>query len=201
MTIPHALMALLASTPKYGLRLKEEFEASTGAVWPLNVGQVYATLQRLERDGLVEASEVEGELASQKLYHLTKAGRTELDSWLRTPPDASVPPRDEIVIKVMVALTIIDYDVLGVIQTHRRQVLQSMQSFTRLKKNSKNDLAVELVVDAELFRLEAMTRWLDTCEARLHRRSRLPKPTVPALAAEPGPVPAKRSVARRARGR
>lgn len=176
MTIPHALMALLATTPKFGLRLKEEFEASTGSIWPLNVGQVYATLQRLERDGFVEASDAEGDVASQKLYGLTILGKAELDSWLRTPPDTGAPPRDEIVIKVMVALTVTDYGVVSVIQTHRRQVIQSMQAFTRMKKNSGHDLALELVVDAELFRLEATSRWLDTCEARLKSGARLPKP-------------------------
>ena len=54
MSVPHALLALLSEGSKYGMRLQNEFEARTGAVWPLNVGQVYTTLQRLERDGLVE---------------------------------------------------------------------------------------------------------------------------------------------------
>src|SRR5271168_1957326 len=53
MSVRHALLALLSEGPKYGLQLREEFEANTGQVWPLNVGQVYTTLQRLERDGLV----------------------------------------------------------------------------------------------------------------------------------------------------
>ena len=57
MSVPHALLALLSEGPKYGLRLQNEFEARTGEVWPLNVGQVYTTLQRLERDGLVEADD------------------------------------------------------------------------------------------------------------------------------------------------
>src|SRR5947207_1083293 len=56
MSVRHALLALLSEGPKYGLQLREEFEAGTGEVWPLNVGQVYTTLQRLERDGLVEAA-------------------------------------------------------------------------------------------------------------------------------------------------
>ena len=50
MSIRHALLALLSEGPKYGLQLRQEFEAGTGEVWPLNVGQVYTTLQRLERD-------------------------------------------------------------------------------------------------------------------------------------------------------
>ena len=57
MSVPHALLALLSEGPKYGLRLQNEFESRTGEVWPLNVGQVYTTLQRLERDGLVETDE------------------------------------------------------------------------------------------------------------------------------------------------
>ena len=57
MSVRHALLALLSEGPKYGLQLRQEFEAKTGEVWPLNVGQVYTTLQRLERDGLVESDE------------------------------------------------------------------------------------------------------------------------------------------------
>jgi DNA-binding PadR family transcriptional regulator len=60
MSVRHALLALLSEGPKYGLQLREEFEARTGDVWPLNVGQVYTTLQRLERDGLVESDRRRG---------------------------------------------------------------------------------------------------------------------------------------------
>ena len=74
------MLALLAEAPKFGLRLKEEFEERTGAIWPLNVGQVYTTLQRLERDGFVENTDDEGTKPSQKLYSLTATGRAELMS-------------------------------------------------------------------------------------------------------------------------
>ena len=104
MSVRHALLALLSEGPKYGLQLREEFEARTGEVWPLNVGQVYTTLQRLERDGLVE-SDGDGEDGPQKrLPHHRRRARQELAEWLRTPPDLSSPPRDELVIKVLVAL-------------------------------------------------------------------------------------------------
>jgi DNA-binding PadR family transcriptional regulator len=173
MTIPHALLALLAEAPKYGLRLKEEFEQRTGSTWPLNVGQVYTTLRRLERDGFVEHAEDEGTKPSQKLYSLTASGRAELLSWLSTPPlDSMAPPRDEVVIKVMVALSVADVDVIDVVQDHRRLAIESMQSITRLKQ-SDDDLALVLVADAQLFRLEAVVRWLDSCETRLGRGGRL----------------------------
>ncbi|MGH8996568.1 MAG: PadR family transcriptional regulator, partial [Acidimicrobiales bacterium] len=105
MSIPHALLALLSEGPKYGLQLRQEFEAGTGEVWPLNVGQVYTTLQRLERDGLVESDDTE-EAGPQKGFRITPAGEHELNQWLRTPPDLSLPPRDELVIKVLVALRV-----------------------------------------------------------------------------------------------
>src|SRR5215213_9417694 len=101
MSIRHALLALLSEGAKYGLQLRQEFEARTGEVWPLNVGQVYTTLQRLERDGLVESDESEG---PQRTYRLTSAGSVELDVWLHTPDTSLSPPRDELVIKMLVAL-------------------------------------------------------------------------------------------------
>jgi DNA-binding PadR family transcriptional regulator len=119
MSVRHALLALLAEGPKYGLQLREEFEARTGEVWPLNVGQVYTTLQRLERDGLVE-SDAAAQDGPQKTFRITVGGETELARWLRTPPDMSAPPRDELVMKVLVAMHVPGTDVPEVIQVHRR---------------------------------------------------------------------------------
>ena len=78
MSIRHALLALLAEGPQYGLRLREEFESRTGEVWPLNVGQVYLTLQRLERDELIESDGATGgeREGPQKMFRITAAGRT-----------------------------------------------------------------------------------------------------------------------------
>ena len=126
MSVRHALLALLSEGPKYGLQLREEFEARTGEVWPLNGGQVYTTLQRLERDGLVE-SDGTGEEGPQKGFRITAAGEQELARWLRTPPDLSSPPRDELVMKVLVALYVPSADVHAVIQAHRRYVVELMQ--------------------------------------------------------------------------
>jgi len=167
MTIRHALLALLSEGPKYGLQLGQEFEARTGDVWPLNTGQVYTTLQRLERDGLVES---DGEDGPQKDFRITPAGRGELDAWLRTPPDASAPPRDELVIKVLVAIRLPGVDVVDVIQTHRRHLVETMRHYTRLKEEAgEHEVGLLLVADAELFRLDAVVRWLDAAEARIKR--------------------------------
>ncbi len=169
MSIRHALLALLSEGPKYGLQLRQEFEARTGEVWPLNVGQVYTTLQRLERDGLVESDE-SAEEGPQKGFHITEHGAEELAQWLHTPPDFSSPPRDELVIKVLVALGLPGVDVHEVVQVHRRYLVELMQQWTRLKEDeSRFDLSFALVVDAELFRLDSLVRWLDMADGRLKR--------------------------------
>jgi DNA-binding PadR family transcriptional regulator len=168
-SVRHALLALLSEGPKYGLQLRDEFVARTGDVWPLNVGQVYTTLQRLERDGLVESDDTAGP-GPQKGYRITAEGAGELAGWLRTPPDLSAPPRDELVIKVLVALRVPGTDVSDVIQVHRRYLVELMQQWTRLKEDeAEYDLGLALVVDAELFRLDAVVRWLDAADGRLKR--------------------------------
>ena len=169
MSIRHSLLALLSEGPKYGLQLRQEFEARTGEVWPLNVGQVYTTLQRLERDGLVE-SDGDVEDGPQKGFRITGDGEAELAAWLRTPPDLSSPPRDELVIKLLIAVQVPHVDVHEVIQAHRKYLVQLMQEWTRLKEYAADrNLGFGLAVDAELFRLDAAVRWLDAADGRIKR--------------------------------
>ena len=195
MSVKHALLALLSEGPKYGLQLREEFESGTGEVWPLNVGQVYTTLQRLERDGLVESDDTT-EVGPQKGFRITAAGAEELAEWLRTPPDLSSPPRDELVIKVLVALRVPGVDVHDVLQVHRRYLVELMQQWTRLKEDEADyDLSLALVVDAELFRLDSVIRWLDSADGRLKRAATDAAAANPATAAtkpSPAPLPKRR---------
>ncbi len=192
MSVRHALLAFLSEGPKYGLQLRQEFEESTGEVWPLNVGQVYTTLQRLERDELIESDGREAEAGPQKVFRITEAGWTELASWLRTPPDMTEPPRDQLVIKVLAALQVPGVSVHEVVQVHRRYVVELMQQWTRLKEEEADvDLAFALVVDAELLRLDSVVRWLDMTDGRL-RRAALEPPSE-----KPGPLIRRRLVARR----
>ena len=165
MSVRHALLALLTEGPKFGFRLREEFEQRTGDVWPLNVGQVYTTLQRLERDGLVESAPGESD-SPQKDYAITSDGLREVHEWLRTPP-AAIPPRDDLVIKVLVAVGMPGVDLPEVLQAHRRRLVELMQTYTRLKEEAVDDVRVALVVDAELFRLDALIRWVDSAHARV----------------------------------
>jgi DNA-binding PadR family transcriptional regulator len=177
MSIRHALLALLSEGPKYGLQLRQEFEARTGEVWPLNVGQVYTTLQRLERDGLVVSDDTIEE-GPQKGFHITSEGEKELGRWLRTPPDLSSPPRDELVIKVLIALRLPGLNVHEIVQAHRRYLVQLMQEWTRLKEYAADrDLEFALVVDSELFRLDSVVRWLDSADGRIKRAALEPSAT------------------------
>lgn len=195
MSVRHALLALLSEGPKYGLQLRQEFEAKTGEVWPLNVGQVYTTLQRLERDGLVESDDADTD-GPQKGFRITAAGHGELLGWLRTPGGDDAPPRDELVIKVLVALTVPGVDVAELLQVHRRHLVQTMQRYTRLKGSAaEEDLGLALVADAEIFRLEAVVRWLDAADVRLKRFPPAPAPATGAAAPEaerPADPPARR---------
>ena len=177
MSVRQGLLALLEEQPRYGYQLRIEFEARTGATWPLNVGQVYTTLSRLERDGLVERAGDDGE--GHALYRITDAGRQDVQTWFETPVDRSAPPRDELAIKLAIAVTVPGVDVAAIVQRQRTATVRALQDYTRLKRKgstgssdaSQHDLAWSLVLDSLIFAAEAEVRWLDHCESRLARSS------------------------------
>ncbi len=172
----HALLALLSDGPSYGWKLRQDFEARTGDVWPVN-GQVYTTLQRLERDGLIESDESET-VGAQRRFQLTRDGRDELSRWLQTPPDVGVPQREDLVIKVMVALGLKNVDARALLQVHRRHLVEVMRDYSRVKDASPGDVNLAMVADAEVFRLDAQVRWLDSVEARLVESDTQRQPTL-----------------------
>jgi DNA-binding PadR family transcriptional regulator len=167
-SVRHSLLALLSAGPMHGYGLKTEFEAATGDIWPLNVGQVYTTLGRLERDGLVTA---EADTEGQKVYEITEAGRGELGRWFETPVPREVIPRQELAIKLVFAMRSGGADVAAVVQRQRVATRRALQEITRLKTaaESGGDTAWLLMLDALVFQAEAEARWLDMCEARLAR--------------------------------
>lgn len=199
MSVRSGLMALLAEGDKYGAQLRTEFETRTGGTWPLNVGQVYTTLDRLSRDGLVESAgtaDADGRIA----YRLTPGGHAELGAWWATPVDRSSTPRDELTIKLALAVTAPNVDVRRVVQTQRTATLRHLHDLTRLKRESlgrtegaaegraradavstfvplvepraaaDNGLAWLLVLENLIFAAEAEVRWLDHVETMLARR-------------------------------
>lgn len=172
MSIRNGLLALLEQGPQYGYQLRAEFEARTGSTWPLNVGQVYTTLSRLERDGLVEPAEHAHADGNHAVYRITDAGCTEVHAWFATPVLRTTPPRDELAIKLAIAVSLPGVDVQGLVQAQRTATVRALQEYTRLKRQSDadaKDLAWLLVLDSLVFQAEAEIRWLDHCEARLTR--------------------------------
>lgn len=170
------MLTLLRDEPMYGYQLRSEFEARTGATWPLNIGQVYTTLNRLERDGLIVQDSTDDE--GRAVYRLTDEGRAEVERWFATPIERDRPPRDELAIKLALAVTVPGVDVPGVIQAQRTDTLRALQEYTRLKQRATDDdVAWLLVLDAMVFQAEAEVRWLDHCEARLVRHRPAPRRT------------------------
>ena len=168
MTVRNALLALLEQGPMYGYQLRSEFERRTGATWPLNVGQVYTTLARLERDLLVEGTGVDEE--GHVMYAATQAGHEEVAAWFTTPVARTQPPRDELAIKLALAVTVPGVDVGTVIQQQRSATMGALQDYTRIKRaGGDQDLAWSLVLESLVFAAEAEIRWLDHCEARVRR--------------------------------
>jgi DNA-binding PadR family transcriptional regulator len=174
MSVRHGLLTLLETRPMYGYELRSEFEARTGATWPLNVGQVYTTLARLERDGLVEPTGDDGK--GHAYYRITDAGREVVHDWFATPVSRSSPPRDELAIKLAMAVSVPGVNVREVVQRQRTATMRALQEYTLLKPHAAEgatggpgDLAWLLVLDSLVFQAEAEIRWLDHCEARLAR--------------------------------
>lgn len=176
-----SLLAMLDEGPRYGAQLRAEFETRTGATWPLNVGQVYTTLTRLERDGLVVTGGQDD--SGHVLYRITEEGSKEVAVWFATPVGREAPTRDELAIKLAFAVTVPGLDVARVVLGQRAATVGALQDYTRLKDQLMDDpqeLPWLLVLDSLVFAAEAEIRWLDHIEARVARaadqRTRKHKP-------------------------
>lgn len=176
MSVTMSLLAILDEQPSYGLSLRNEFEERTGGVWPLNVGQVYTTLDRLERDALV-AQRANAGAEGQKVYDITTAGRARLREWFARPTEQRQPSRDELVLKLVMAVGREGVSAADVIQAERRAAIEQLQEYTRLKREAPGDadLGCLFLLDSLIFQTEARVRWLDACEARLARREPAPR--------------------------
>jgi len=184
MSVRQGLLAILAQGPCYGYQLRVEFDRRTGSTWTLNIGQVYNTLERLERDGLVRKGDTDAE--GHVYYEITEAGREEVRVWLDSPVIRPSGTRDELPIKLALASTLPGVDLAAIIQAQRRTSLGRLQELNRAKyagadPEGAEELAWSLVVDALIFETEAEVRWLDHTEQRLatrHSPAALPLATV-----------------------
>lgn len=177
MSVRQGFLALLSEQPMHGYQLRQEFERRTGSSWPLNIGQAYTTLNRLSRDGLVEATtgettDVDPPAASTtgrtaERYHLTEQGRRAAVSWWETPVARGKAERDELAIKIALAVTVPGVDVAAVVRHQRAETMRALRALTRAKRqvDPAADRARSLVLDAQVFAIEAEARWLDHVEA------------------------------------
>lgn len=154
--VRHSLLAILDLGPCYGYQLRVEFERRTGGSWPLNVGQVYATLDRLERDGLVAKATTDA--AGYVYYEITPAGSAEAATWLRSPTPANIA------VKLALASTLPGPHPAQLIDAQRRLTADALERYRAEKAQS---LARSLVLDALMGAAEAELAWLDSSASRL----------------------------------
>lgn len=166
MGVKEGLLALLADGPRHGYQLKLDLEAATGAGISVNVGQVYSTLQRLERDGLVIAGDSDQE--GRIVYEATSSGREAVERWATDPEDLATAGRDEVSIKVLLSMFADPLDPNTVIEAQRRATMGLLQDLTRLRaRDGAEDLAWQLHLDRLMYSAEAELKWLDRVEERL----------------------------------
>lgn len=199
MSVRMGILALLSERPQHGYQLKVELEGRTGGTWPINIGQIYTTLQRLERDGLVEAhlagnpssQALPAEEPQQTLYALTSTGCESVDHWWVSAVDRQAPSRDELTIKLALAVTVPGVDVPAVVHAQRRETLRTLRTYTRLQRDTSQsaDHAWRLVLHRLIFDLDAELRWLDHVEGSLvttaHHRHAAAEASVVDVGAEP----------------
>lgn len=170
MSVRQSLLAILDQGPCYGYQLRTEFERRTGGTWSLNVGQIYNTLERLERDGLVRRGEPDAQ--GHVYWEIADAGRAEVRAWLADPVDRGHAARDELAMKLALAATLPGVDVAGVIRAERRAALARLEDLRRSRQDggdagTPEQIARSLVVDAMIFAAEADVRWLDHSQRAL----------------------------------
>ena len=163
-------LALLASGRAHGYELKRRYDALFGAVWePINVGQIYVTLGRLERDGFVTHTAVPQERgADRKDYELTELGRKALDGWLEEPADVPLPKSD--LLLKLVATSLAGQPIGDIIGEHRQRCLQALRDLEAPAATATAGSVADLLVQGTALHLQAELRWLDHCDHVLNKR-------------------------------
>ncbi|MFC4108026.1 PadR family transcriptional regulator [Micromonospora zhanjiangensis] len=165
MSLGQTVLGLLETGPSHGYTLKRAYDEQFGRDRPLHVGQVYATLSRLLRNGLVEVDGTEpGGGPDRKRYAITEAGVTDVRRWLATPEKPDAYLQSTLYTKVVLAL-LTGRPAADLLDTQRGEHLRLMRELTRRKTDG--DLADQLICDHALFHLEADLRWLELTAARL----------------------------------
>ncbi|MFQ6146816.1 PadR family transcriptional regulator [Streptomyces seoulensis] len=163
------LLALLARRPAHGYELKQGLEQLLGSAYPQpNVGQIYVTLGRLEKSGLIDGEEIEqSSRPNKKIYHLTEAGRDELRTWFEEP-EGEPRVRDEFFMKLALAPQTGLADRIALINKQRRQYLNIMRDLSKLAAAEDQDNRIaHLLIEGAMLHLQADLDWLERCQEEL----------------------------------
>ena len=170
----YPILALVSVGYAHGYEIKRALDEQFSEVWPaINVGQIYTTLSRLERDGLVESEQVsQSGRPNKKDYRLTDEGRQALENWV---DDSSSSPRlkDEFFMKLILAGMAGISDQGAMIERQRGRYLQNIRDLDRMAANQgqSQDGVTRLLVEGATLHLEADLRWLDLCEQHFAGRN------------------------------
>lgn len=171
MSVKASILAVLTMGECHGYQLRQEIESRTGGSWQINIGQIYSTLERLERDGLVETTESNEQ--GQTRYRVTVAGSAEATEWLTTAIPSTAETRNELAMKLALAVTIPGCDVEKLVNAQRVQTMRTLQALTATKRevdqNDASELPWLLIADLNIFNCEAELRWLEHIEGTLAR--------------------------------
>jgi DNA-binding PadR family transcriptional regulator len=163
------LLALLAKEPAHGYELKVRLEQTLGEAYPSpNIGQIYVTLQRLERSGLVRSEDVvQSDRPNKRVYELTDAGREELAAWIEEPSDEP-RLRDDFFMKLALGPAAGIADALTLINRQRRHYLGLMRTLSRVAEQvPKTNKIGRLLVEGAILHVQADLDWLERCQEEL----------------------------------
>src|SRR3954466_1466416 len=161
------LLALLANGPAHGYELKLAMEQRFGSVLPpLNAGQIYTTLSRLERDRLVDDDAVaQNGRPNKRVYRLTQEGHAELERWVADSTPAT-RLKDDFFIKLVLARSAGIADPLELIDRQRSAYLQALRGPGHVPREAHGDKTAAVPNGGAALHLEADLKWLDLCERR-----------------------------------
>ncbi|MFF3666985.1 PadR family transcriptional regulator [Microtetraspora malaysiensis] len=163
------LLALLAKEPAHGYELKHALEKTFGDAYPSpNIGQIYVTLGRLEKDGFVRAVDVEQvNRPNKKVYYLTATGREALDNWVDEPTEGP-RVRDEFFMKLVLAPLTGIADRMTLVNRQRRHYLSLMRDLNELAERTDPENRVALLlIEGAMLHLQADLDWLERCQEEL----------------------------------
>jgi DNA-binding PadR family transcriptional regulator len=162
LSLKYGVLGLLKEEPLHGYEVKNRFESMLGGTWEVNIGQIYTTLQRLERDGLVRPVGSRGDRGKQQ-YKLSPEGQTALDQWLAQPDSGPQQLHEDIYVKLLLATRIANGDLQPMLARQKRAYLQRLRDLNRLEERARRDGRIDLarLVRGALLHTEADLKWMD----------------------------------------